>query len=735
MKTTGKIDEIYKVINSEHSDPFSILGMHVITEKKKKSVIVRSFLPFANQCYVIDLEKNEKTEMSKIDERGFFEVIFKDTAELFKYKLLTIDNSGHTYTFYDPYSFWPVITDYDLYLFNEGKNMRIFDKLGAHITTVDGITGVLFAVWAPMAKRVSVVGNFNGWNGQQYQMRLRGASGVWEIFIPEIGEYEYYKYEIKDKNNNVFLKSDPYGYYAELKPKTASIVYNLDKYTWHDDEWIKNRGLGDNMQKPMSIYELHFGSWMKPVHNDEDSYFSYRELADRVIPYVKEMNYTHIEILPLAEHPFDGSWGYQVCGYYAATSRYGTPEDLMYFIDKCHENGIGVLVDWVPAHFPKDAHGLAKFDGSSLYEHSDPKQGEHPEWGTLIFNFGRNEVKNFLISNALFWFEKYHLDGLRVDAVTSMIYLDYAKKDGEWIANKWGGRENLEAIDFLKELNKQVYGAFPGVMMIAEESTSWAMLTKPTYIGGLGFGFKWNMGWMNDFLKYMSMDPIYRKYHHTNITFSMWYAYSENFVLVLSHDEVVHGKCSMLSKMPGDYWQKFANLRTAYGFMFGHPGKKLMFMGDEFGQFIEWNYHQGLDWHLLEYDMHKKMQTYVSDLNKLYKENPCLWELDCQERGFEWIDCHDAERGVISFIRRDSQGNELIFVTNFTPVKYEGYRIGVPGRGYYKEIFNSDSEKYGGSNAGNYEGLYATDIAWHSKLNSIDIVVPPLATIVFKKEQ
>ncbi|MBE5812567.1 MAG: 1,4-alpha-glucan branching protein GlgB, partial [Clostridiales bacterium] len=514
----------------------------------------------------------------------------------------------------------------------------------------------------------------------------------------------------------------------------ASIVYNIDKYTWHDEEWVKQRGMGDNTQKPMSIYELHLGSWMKPVHNDEESYFNYRELADRVIPYVKEMNYTHIELLPIAEHPFDGSWGYQVCGYYAATSRYGTPEDLMYFIDKCHENGIGVLVDWVPAHFPKDAHGLAKFDGTALYEHTDPKQGEHPEWGTLIFNFGRNEVKNFLISNALFWFEKYHLDGLRVDAVTSMIYLDYAKKDGEWVANKWGGRENLEAIEFLKDLNKEVYAAFPGVMMIAEESTSWAMLTKPTYIGGLGFGFKWNMGWMNDFLRYMSMDPIYRKYHHTNITFSMWYAYSENFVLVLSHDEVVHGKCSMLSKMPGDYWQKFANLRTAYGFMYGHPGKKLMFMGNEFGQFIEWNYHQGLDWHLLEYDMHNKMKTYVSDLNKLYKEHPCLWELDCHEKGFEWIDCHDAERGVLSFLRRDSQGNELIFVTNFTPVKYDGYRVGVPSRGFFKEIFNSDSERYGGSNAGNYDGVYASDIAWHSRLNSIDITVPPLATVVFQKQ-
>jgi len=733
MKTSGIIEEIYRVIKGEHNDPFSVLGMHIIESRKKKSVTVRAFLPFASQCYVLDLEKDEKTEMDKIDESGFFEINFKDKTELFKYKLMTIDNSGHTYTFYDPYSFWPVITDYDLYLFNEGRNERIFDKLGAHIMTVDGIPGILFAVWAPSAKRVSVVGNFNGWDGRQYQMRMRGTSGVWEIFIPEVGEYEYYKYEIKAQNNDVFLKSDPYGYYAELKPKTASIVYNLDKYVWHDEAWLTERGQSDSTKKPMSIYELHLGSWMKPVHNDEESYFNYRELADRVIPYVKDLNYTHIEVMPLAEHPFDGSWGYQVCGYFAATSRYGTPEDLMYFIDKCHENNIGIIVDWVPAHFPKDAHGLARFDGTALYEHADPKQGEHPDWGTLIFNYGRNEVKNFLISNALFWFEKYHIDGLRVDAVASMIYLNYGKEDGQWIANEWGGRENIAAINFMKELNTEVYAKFPGVMMMAEESTSWAMVTKPTYVGGLGFGYKWNMGWMNDFLRYMSMDPIYRKYHHTNITFSMWYAYSENFVLVLSHDEVVHGKCSMLSKMPGDYWQKFANLRTAYGFMFGHPGKKLMFMGNEFGQFIEWNYHQGLDWHLLEYDMHKKMQTYIKDLNALYKEHPALWELDFDQKGFEWIDCHDAERGVVSFLRRDSKGNELIFVSNFTPVKYDNYRIGVPGRGFYKEIFNSDSEKYGGSNAGNHGGVEATDIAWHSRLNSIDITVPPLGTIVFKR--
>lgn len=733
MRTNGKIEEIYRVINGEHKDPFSVLGMHVITSEKKKCVTVRAYLPYAKNCYLIDLDKNEKYEMDLIDDAGFFEIIFKDRKEMFKYKLMTLDNYGVSYTFYDPYSFWPVITDYDLYLFNEGKNMRIFDKLGAHIIETEGITGVLFAVWAPNAKRVSVVGNFNGWDGRRYQMRMRGTSGVWEIFIPELGEGEYYKYEIKAQNNDVFLKADPYGYYSELKPKTASIVYNLDKFTWNDSWWMENRSQGDNTKKPMSIYEVHLGSWMKPIHNDEDSYFNYRELADRLLPYVKEMNYTHIELLPVAEHPFDGSWGYQVCGYYAATSRYGTPEDLMYFINRFHEEGIGVLVDWVPAHFPKDAHGLARFDGSAVYEHADPRQGEHPDWGTLIFNFGRNEVKNFLIANALFWFEKYHIDGLRIDAVASMLYLDYGKKEGEWIPNKWGGRENVDAIEFMRELNKEVYAHFPNVIMAAEESTSWALVTKPTYVGGLGYSFKWNMGWMNDFLRYMSMDSIYRKYHHTLITFSMWYAYSENFILVLSHDEVVHGKCSMINKMPGDYWQKFANLRAAYGFMYGHPGKKLMFMGDEFAQFIEWNYHQGLDWHLLDYDMHKKMQNYVRDLNALYRETPALWELDCDGRGFEWIDCNDAERSVISFLRRDEQGNEYIFVSNFTPVRYDGYRIGVPGRGYYKEIFNSDWEKYGGSNVSNGDGLFADDTAWHGRLNSIVISVPPLATVIFKK--
>lgn len=735
MKTSGVVNEIYKVIKGEHKDPFSVLGMHVVTEKRKKSVVVRAFLPFARECYVIDLEANERFVMEKIDESGFFEINLTNKKELFRYKLMTIDNYGQNYTFYDPYSFWPVITEYDLYLFNEGNNHRIYEKLGAHIMTVDGVTGVLFAVWAPSAKRVSVVGNFNGWDGRRYQMRMRGNSGVWEIFIPELGEWEYYKYEIKSQNNDICLKADPYGYYAELKPKTASVVFNIDKYEWNDSWWMAERAKSDSTKKPMSIYEVHLGSWMKPVHNDEESYFNYRELADRLIPYVLDMNYTHIELMPIAEHPFDGSWGYQVCGYYAATSRYGNPEDLMYFIDKCHQNNIGVIVDWVPAHFPKDSHGLAKFDGTALYEHSDPKQGEHPDWGTLIFNFGRNEVKNFLISNALFWLEKYHLDGLRVDAVASMIYLDYGKKEGEWIPNKWGGRENIDAINFMKELNSVVYGYCPGIMMMAEESTSWAMVTKPTYTGGLGFGYKWNMGWMNDFLKYMSMDPVYRKYHHTNITFSIWYAYSENFVLVLSHDEVVHGKCSMLNKMPGDYWQKFANLRLAYAFMYGHPGKKLMFMGSEFGQFIEWNHHQGLDWHLLEYEMHNKMQRFVRDLNKLYKEEKALWELDFNQGGFEWIDCNDTDRSIISFSRKDTEGNELVFVCNFTPVVYGDYRVGVHNLGYYREVLNSDSEIYGGSNVGNNGGVTAEEIGVQGKENSLKIVVPPLGVVVFKRDR
>lgn len=623
-----------------------------------------------------------------------------------------------------------VITEFDLHLFHEGTHYEIFNKLGAHPMTVDGIRGVYFAVWAPNAKSVSVIGSFNNWDGGKHPMNRVSGSGIWELFIAGINPGEMYKYEIRTQSDQYLKKADPFAFYSELRPGTASIVYDLDKYTWQDKTWIEKRDSQAPLDKPISIYEVHLGSWAR---SGNGSFLTYRELADRLTDYVLDMGYTHIELLPLAEHPLDDSWGYQVTGYYSVTSRYGTPEDFMYFVDKCHQKGIGVIMDWVPAHFPKDAHGLARFDGTALYEHEDPRKGEHPHWGTLIFNYGRNEVRNFLIANALFWFKKYHIDGIRVDAVASMLYLDYGREDGQWIPNKYGTNQNIEASDFLKQLNSTVYGCFPGIMMIAEESTSWPLVTKPTYMGGLGFTFKWNMGWMNDFMKYISMDPVYRKYHHNYITFSIVYAMTENFILVLSHDEVVHGKRSMIGKMPGDYWQKFAGLRAAYGFMYGHPGKKLSFMGNEFGQFIEWNFKQSMDWNLLNYDMHRKLRDYVRDLNKLYATHKALYEVDFDYAGFEWLDCNDSDNSIVSFIRKGkSPEDTLVFVCNFTPVVRHDYRIGVPEAGYYKEILNSDSEIYGGSNVGNLGGIEAEQKQHLQWQYSLSMQVPPLAVVVLK---
>jgi 1,4-alpha-glucan branching enzyme len=625
-----------------------------------------------------------------------------------------------------------LLTDFDIHLFKEGKHHKIYEKLGAHLCSINKIRGVMFAVWAPCAKRVSVIGDFNQWDGRLHQMKNRGFSGVWETFIPGIGEGELYKYEIKTMNDELYFKSDPYAFYSELRPGTASLTWDLNKYKWKDEAWIEKRNKMKYFNQPVSIYEVHLGSWAR-LKEENNRFLTYIELAEKLISYVKEMGYTHIELMPVSEYPYDGSWGYQVTGYYSLTSRYGKPEDFMYFVDKCHQNGIGVIMDWVPAHFPKDGHGLARFDGSALYEHFDPKQGEHPDWGTHIFNYGRYEVKNFLISNALFWFEKYHIDGLRVDAVASMLYLDYGRNQGEWLPNKWGGKENVDAIEFLRQLNTTVFHYYPGVMMIAEESTSWALVSKPPYVGGLGFSFKWNMGWMNDYLKYISMDPIYRKYHHNDLTFSFMYAYSENFILVLSHDEVVHGKYSLLGKMPGDYWQKFAGLRVSYGFMYGHPGKKLLFMGSEFGQFSEWNYEQSLDWHLLEYEMHKKLQKYVKDLNTLYKKEKAFYEGDFDSEGFEWIDCNDKDQSVISFIRKDKTGQDvLIFVCNFTPMAYDNYRIGAPYNLFYEELFNSDCKIYGGNSENNLGKIHAQDIGFHNRPYSINLNIPPLSIIILK---
>jgi 1,4-alpha-glucan branching enzyme len=624
------------------------------------------------------------------------------------------------------------LTEYQLYLFNNGTNYHSHHMLGAHIRVKDERVWVRFAVWAPSASSVSVVGDFNGWDRAAHPMRKIASSGVWECVIADLKQGDIYKYSIEDFHGEIFLKADPYAYFSELRPNTASVVWGLEGYEWRDYDWENKKAVTALYDKPVLIYEVHAGSWKR---KDDGSLLTYRELAEQLIPYVKELGYTHIELMPLAEHPYDGSWGYQTTGYFSMTSRYGTPQDLMYFIDECHIAGIGVIMDWVPAHFPRDAQGLRRFDGTALYEHEDKRQGEHPDWGTLIFNYGRFEVVSFLISNALFMLEVYHVDGLRVDAVASMIYLDYGKKSGEWVPNRYGGRENIEAIEFIRKLNEAVYKYFPNTLMMAEESTAWPMVTMPTYLGGLGFNYKWNMGWMNDCLKYMSLDPIHRKWHHGTLTFSFVYAFSENYVLPLSHDEVVHGKKSLLNKMPGDYWQKFAGLRLLYAFMTGHPGKKLLFMGGEFGQFIEWKYDSGLDWLLLDYDMHKKMHNYVKCLNKFYIENAALWECDHGWEGFEWIDNGDYNNSVISFVRKaKDENNQLIVICNFTPVVREDYRIGVPFQGKYIEIFNSDFTDFGGS--GQINSVFeAKDLPWHKSLYSISIKLPPLGAVFIKRSE
>ncbi len=735
MKTTANTVEVYQIINSEHWNPHQILGMHEIELNDSKVLAVRVFIPQAEKITVVDVQDPSLTyDMEKIHTDGFFEVVITERDQWFRYQLEVTYYEGGTWTTYDPYSFLSYITDLDTYLFGNGTHYKIYEKLGAHITTMDGVQGVAFAVWAPNAKRISVIGDFNGWDGRRHQMRSLGGSGVWELFIPGLQKFDKYKFEIKTQENHLLEKSDHYASFAEMRPSTASVVYDIETYTWNDTQWIEKRQSQDPLHQPMAVYEVHLGSWMR-VPEEDNGFMSYRDAAHKLVDYVKEMGYTHIELMPVEEHPFDGSWGYQVTGYYAPTSRFGTPDDFMYFVDHCHQSGIGVILDWVPAHFPKDAHALAKFDGTCLYEHSDPRQGEHPDWGTLIFNFGRNEVKNFLIANAIYWIEKFHIDGLRVDAVASMLYLDYGKEEGQWVPNMFGGRENLDAVECMKHLNSMIYQKFPGIMMIAEESTAWAGVSRPTDTGGLGYGLKWNMGWMNDFLRYIEKEPIYRKYHHNDLTFSLIYAFTENFMLVLSHDEVVHGKGSMINKMPGDYWQKFANLRAAYGFMYAHPGKKLMFMGGEFGQFDEWSEAKSLDWNLLEFDKHKQLQKYVTDLNHMYVKESALWEDDFTEGGFEWINCTNAEASMASFIRKGKDPkNTVIIVCNFTPMPHYMHRIGVPYAGFYKEIMNSDAEIYGGSNVGNEGGLHTQEISWDGKPYCLDLKVPPLGMIILKPQ-
>lgn len=733
MKPTLSLDDIKKIVHADHHDPFHVLGMHCLeTEKGGKGIVVRTFYPDAAGLTVLpENPQYPQKRMHKIHKEGLYEGVFEDTADFFSYRLKADLHNGSSVITADAYSFPPVISEYDMHLFAEGNNIKIYEKLGSHRMRIHNTEGFLFAVWAPNARRVSVVGGFNNWDGRMHPMRARGASGIWELFIPELSSGELYKYEIKAQNCDIFLKADPYGFRTELRPSTATITCDIDAYTWQDAEWMEKRVKNDILHDPLSIYEVHLGSWMR-VPEEDNRNLTFREVAPRLVDYVKKMGYTHVEFLPLASHPYDPSWGYQVTGYYSPAEQYGSPEDLMYLIDALHQNGIGVILDWVPAHFPTDSHSLAWFDGTCLYEHADPRKGMHPDWGTLVFNYGRNEVRNFLISNAYFWLERYHIDGLRVDAVASMLYLDYSRKDGQWIPNEFGGRENLHAIDFMIKLNQIIHAAFPGVLMIAEESTAWPGVSRPTYLGGLGFGFKWNMGWMHDILEYVSKDPVHRKYYHNNLTFALLYTFYENFILPFSHDEVVHGKGSLMGKMPGDYWQKFANMRLLLAYMYGHPGKKHLFMGIDIGQWNEWNHNSSIEWHLLDFEPHRKLNGFVEDLNRLYRSEKALHELDFDYSGFEWIDFTDSENSILSFIRKSRQNEVLVLVYNFTPVPRYGYRIGVPFAGFYEEVLNSDSEIYGGSNMGNGGGMFADHQPWHGKGFSLNLTLPPLSCLVFK---
>jgi 1,4-alpha-glucan branching enzyme len=628
-----------------------------------------------------------------------------------------------------------LLSDYDLHLLAEGTHYRTYEKLGAHVKNVNGSVGTHFAVWAPNAERVSVIGDFNNWDSEANRMNVRPEAGVWETFVPEVRNGAVYKYRVYSRYNAfVADKADPYGFAAEIRPQTASMVWDLAGYDWNDAEWMAERGRRHALDAPISVYEVHLGSWRR-VPEDGNRWLTYREVAHQLADYVSHMGFTHVELMPVSEHPFDGSWGYQTVGYFAPTSRFGNPHEFMYLVDLLHQRGIGVIIDWVPAHFPTDEHGLGYFDGTHLFEHADPRQGKHPDWDTLVFNFGRREVTNFLISNALFWLEKYHIDGLRVDAVASMLYLDYARRDGEWIPNQYGGRENIEAVDFLRRFNERVYEEHPDVMTIAEESTSWPMVSRPTYLGGLGFGYKWNMGWMHDMLDYMSKEPIHRSYHHDRITFSMLYAFTENFVLPFSHDEVVHMKGSMIGKMPGDDWQKFANLRLLYGYMTGHPGKKLLFMGCEIGQWSEWNHDHSIEWHLLEFPLHHGLQRWVRDLNTFYRGTPAVHEVEFDHHGFEWIDCNDHAASTITFLRRGHNPDDIaVFACNFTPVPRHNYRIGVPRGGWYKEALNSDATLYAGSGQGNAGGVEAAPAPMHGRSHSLTVTLPPLGMVVFTPE-
>jgi len=720
--------EVEAIVGGYHGDPFRVLGPHLVkgTKKAEGGWQVRAFLPQAESVEII--ANGSSAPMTKKHPAGFFVAAINRQPGLYKYRLRLW--GGVSVDADDPYRFPPLLTDFALHLHAEGTNYETYNMLGAHIVEIDGVAGVRFAVWSPNAEVVSVVGDFNEWDERRHPMRHR-SSGVWEIFIPGLGEGVNYKYAVRSRFHGYRQqKADPYAFGSEIPPKSASVVRELETYRWRDQAWMADRAAAEPLKRPVSIYEVHLESWLRGPRNE---WMSYRELASSLVQYVKDLGYTHIELLPIMEHPFSGSWGYQVTGYYVPTSRFGPPQDFMYFVDQCHQNGIGVIVDWVPAHFPKDAHGLAFFDGTALYEHADPRLGEHKDWGTLIFNYGRNEVRCFLISNALFWLKQYHIDGLRVDAVASLLYLDYSRKADEWVPNIYGGNENLEAIDFLRRFNELAH-TVPGAITIAEESTAFSGVSRPVYMNGLGFTMKWNMGWMHDMLAYFGQDSVFRKYHHNSITFSMLYAFTENFVLPISHDEVVYGKRSLLSKMPGDEWQRFANVRAFLGYMYAHPGKKLLFMGSEIGQYEEWNSNSSIRWELLNFDYHRKLQTTVRELNRFYRNEPALYEVDFSYHGFEWVDFRDVENSIISFLRWSSgRRSFVLFSCNFTPMPRKHYRLGVPKPGLYREIFNTDAEMFGGSNMGNGPELIPTDpIPFHGHPQSITVTIPPLAVVAFR---
>ena len=724
-----------ELMDGKINAPKHLLGNHDYGEGQ----MITAYKPHSASCKVTDPNGKSEYEMERIDERGFYALYLpKKKFTGSKYRLVTNYYDGSTVVSADPYSFDGQLSDFDIYLFGEGNHWDIYKKLGAHPMTIDGVKGTYFAVWAPHARRVSVVGDFNLWDSSLHPMHIRNA-GFFELFIPDVGVDAIYKFNILTRYGEEIYKSDPFGNCAQFRPDNASVVKDITKYSWTDTAWMNGRkGVSrkDALKKPMTIYEMHLGSWKKRIEDDCNGFFNYRDLAHMVADYIKDMGYTHIELMGIAEYPFDGSWGYQVTNYYAPTRRYGDPEDFMYFVDYMHKNDIGIILDWVPAHFPRDAHGLGRFDGMPLYEHPDTRRGEHPDWGTYIFDYGRNEVSNFLIANAVFWVKEYHIDALRVDAVASMLYLDYGKQDGQWLPNEDGGNDNYDAIKMLRKLNKTIEELDMGVFVIAEESTSWAGVTAPVAMDGLGFLFKWNMGWMNDFLEYMKMDPYFRQFNHNRLTFSLMYAYSENFILVISHDEVVHLKCSMLNKMSGLHDDKFANLRTAYGFMYGHPGKKLLFMGQEFAQLREWCEERSLDWYLLEGEdarSHKGMQNYVKALNHLYKDYDAMYCNDQEPIGFEWISCDDAQSSIVSFIRRGSTSkNQLLFVCNFTPIDRDGFVVGVPCKGNYTEILNSDAEEFGGQGRVNQPVIKAVEEPWDNKEWSITMHLPPLSVVVFQ---